>query len=69
MKSDYTRRNIRWFPDSRSLLLHDWSGFRRIDIVTGETRTLLETPQPVWMHAELSRDGRALYYSFYGCSP
>jgi Tol biopolymer transport system component len=60
---DRQRRCIRWFPDGRSLLLHDWKSFRRVDAQTGETRTLFETPNPIWMHAEVSRDGKALFYS------
>jgi Tol biopolymer transport system component len=60
---DRQRRCIRWFPDSRSLLVQDWSSFRRVDVQTGKERILLETPQPIWMHAEISADGKALFYS------
>jgi Tol biopolymer transport system component len=60
---DRQRRCIRWFPDGRSLLVHEWKSIRRVDAQTGETRTLLETPPPIWMHTEVSRDGKALFYS------
>jgi Tol biopolymer transport system component len=60
---DRQRRCIRWFPDGRSLLVHEWKSIRRVDAQTGETRTLLETPNAIWMHTEVSRDGKALFYS------
>lgn len=60
---DYQRRCLRWFPDGRSVLLQDWKSFRRVDVQTGKVETLFETPEPIWMHAEVSRDGKALFYS------
>jgi len=60
---DYQRRCIRWFPDGRSLLLHDWKSFRRVDLQTGTVQTLFEFPDPIWMHADVSQDGKALFYS------
>lgn len=62
----YTERRIRWYPDSRSLLLQerrDPTKFRRIDVETGEERTVLEGPWGIWFHAELSGDGKTLFYS------
>jgi Tol biopolymer transport system component len=66
---DRQRRCMRWFPDGRSLLVHEWKAIRRVDAQTGETRTLLETPAPIWMHTEVSRDGKALFYSSRVNSP
>jgi Tol biopolymer transport system component len=64
--SYFVDRNIRWFPDSRSVLVEDPMGqrkiFERIDVVTGKAQTLFEGPYAVGT-AELSRDGKALFYS------
>jgi Tol biopolymer transport system component len=62
----YQERSIRWYPDSRSLLLQqrrDKTEFRRIDVETGEERTVLEGD--IWSD-ELSGDGKTLFYSLRG---
>ena len=70
-------RSIRWYPDSRSVLLQDGGvgavgpkRFRKIDVETGEARTLFEGPHAgsIWSQPELSRDGKTLFYSIYNAS-
>jgi Tol biopolymer transport system component len=67
-------RGIRWYPDSRSVLLEVWTSggkrFRQIDVETGESQTIFEGPAAgsIWSQAELSRDGKTLFYSIYGGS-
>ena len=68
VSADYSARGIRWYPDSRSLLLKELptngkTQFRRIDVKTGEARIVFEGDAGVWSHAELARDGRTLFYS------
>ncbi len=62
----YDSRCIRWYPDSRSVLLEERlkkTRFRRVDVETGEARTIFEGPWEIWSHAELSHDGKTLFYS------
>jgi len=65
----YLARSIHWYPDSRSVLLEDTDKnrrrFQRIDVETGNARTVFEGPYEVWTTAELSRDARSLFYSIY----
>ncbi len=61
-------RSIRWYPDSRSVLLEEFppnakTPFRRVDVQTGAAQTIFEGDAGVWSHAELSRDGRTLFYA------
>jgi Tol biopolymer transport system component len=62
-----------WFPDSRSLLVHSWDGtLRRLDIRTGEYRTLLGSPviqtystgptKRYYPSVILAPDGRTIYF-------
>jgi len=59
---------LRWFPDGRSLLVNDLqnnhTAFRRIDLQTGEGKTVLvEGTGRVHWQAALSHDGKTLFYS------
>jgi Tol biopolymer transport system component len=63
----YGAQLLQWFPDGRSLLIVQREGdrrklFRKVDLATGEARTLFEAPWSVWTGA-LSHDGSMLYYS------
>lgn len=59
--------NLDWFPDGRSLLVADIVKnrrvFRRIDIETGQDRTVFEGPDGIWPMVSLSPGGETLYYS------
>jgi Tol biopolymer transport system component len=66
-------RELRWFPDGRSLLVNDWqnshTAFRRIDLQTGEGKpVVVEGTDILWVHwqAALSHDGKTLFYSLVG---
>ena len=69
LRTYYLARSIHWYPDSRSVLLEDTNNnrkrFQRINIETGEARTVFEGPYEVWTTAELSRDGKDLFYSIF----
>jgi len=61
---------LRWFPDGRSLLVNDLqnnhTAFRRIDLQTGEGKTVLvqgTDSAGVHWQAALSHDGMTLFYS------
>jgi len=66
-------RELRWFPDGRSLLVNDWlnnhTAFRRIDLQTGEGKpVVVEGTDIAFVHwqAALSHDGKTLFYSVVG---
>jgi Tol biopolymer transport system component len=63
----YGARALQWFPDGRSLLVTDGVNprrkrFRRIDVISGEEKMVLDAPWEVWTGA-VSADGKHLFYS------
>ena len=61
--------HVHWFPDGKSVLVgawesskHDQFGFYRVDIQTGDYRLVLSSPGPGIGHAELSPDGKTLFF-------
>jgi len=61
--------HVHWFPDGKSILVgawesskHDSIGFYRVDIQTGDCRLVLSSPGPGIGHAELSPDGKTLFF-------
>jgi Tol biopolymer transport system component len=69
LRTYYLARSLHWYPDSRSVLLEDANNnrrrFQRINVETGEARTVFEGPYEVWTTAELSKDGKDLFYSIF----
>lgn len=68
---------LRWSPDGRSLLASWWTAYKpedlpftrrvyRIDAATGETTLLLDSKHWDLLMAELSPDGKTLYYTAEG---
>ena len=65
--------HVHWFPDGKSILVgawessrHDSIGFYRVDLQTGDYRLVLSSPGPVIGHAELSPDGKTLFFFSLG---
>jgi Tol biopolymer transport system component len=65
MRSVAAAAFFRWFPDKKSLLLVEYApagrAFRRLDLATGQARTLFEAKQSA-LSAIVSTDGRAILY-------
>lgn len=64
-------RFVRWCPDGRSILAADFEqdlpqAVYKIDAQTGEYTCLLKTKPGRMRKAELSSDGKTLFYFFYG---
>jgi len=67
--------HVHWFPDGKSVLVgaydspkRDQVAFYRVDIQTGDHRLVLSSPGPGPARAELSRDGKTLFF-FTGGEP
>ena len=61
--------HVHWFPDGRSVLVgawesskHDSIGFYRVDLQTGDHRLVISSPGPGIGHAELSPDGKTIFF-------
>jgi len=60
---------VRWFPDGKSVLVSAWDSpkrdqvaFYRVDVETGDHRLVRSSPGPGVAHAELSPDGKTLFF-------
>lgn len=66
-RQTYSARDFRWFPDSKSLLLAEWTGqgrfFRRLDLSTGQARPLFETKGSNVTSTSIAPDGSAVLFS------
>ncbi len=71
VKLDLVRRpvHVQWFPDGKTVLVgaydsarRDQVAFYRVDVETGEHRLVRSSPGPGIGHAELSPDGRTLFF-------
>jgi len=64
---------VRWFPDGKSVLVSAWDSpkrdqvaFYQVDLQTGNHRLVRSSPGPGPMGAELSPDGKTLFYNTGG---
>jgi Tol biopolymer transport system component len=55
--------SLRWTPDGNALVISLYDGVRRVDVSTGESSMLLPLKGTPASRAELSADGKSLYYS------
>jgi Tol biopolymer transport system component len=61
---------LRWFPDSKSILLVDVGAgarvFRRLDLASGQIKTLFETPYSNVLSTFIAPDGSSIVYTLSG---
>ncbi|MDP3001145.1 MAG: tetratricopeptide repeat protein [Bryobacterales bacterium] len=71
VKFELVRRpfHVHWFPDGKSVLVgayaspkRDQVDFYQVDIQTGDHRLVLSSPGPGISHADLSPDGKTLFF-------
>ena len=59
--------SLRWFPDNKSILFVNTSSggrqFRRLEIGSGQVRTLFETPYSNVLASFISPDGKSILYT------
>lgn len=62
-----TSSSFRWFPDKTSLLVAEIASagrrFRRLDLVTGDMETVLETPYSNVVSTTIGNDGRSFLFT------
>jgi Tol biopolymer transport system component len=62
--------SLRWFPDNKSILFADTGAgrrvFRRLDLASGQVKSLFETPYSNVLATFIVRDGKSVLYTLAG---